>query len=66
MAAPYRVEAEQMGAIYMQVPASSIILAQQWSIVPVPLFTSRLARSLFGIAEVDHLEAWVPVRIPWG
>lgn len=35
---------------------SSVILAQQWSIVLVVLsFTSRSARSLFGKAEVDSL-----------
>lgn len=34
-----------------------IVLAQQWAIAaPVPSFTSRSARSLFGIAEVDSLD----------
>ena len=49
-----------------QVPSTRVVLrlsiitmAQQWAMaVPVPSFTSRSARSLFGIAEVGRLGAW--------
>ena len=60
VAAACRVEAEQTGAVYTRGPQVSIItMAQQWAMaMPVPSFTSRSARSLFGIAEVDRLGAW--------